>query len=457
MSSEVIEALGQFLEQQTVKKKIEPIAVTTDKNTKMITLPVGMSKKVAWQDLKRQDEEEKEQTTVIQKFDGWNYLDFLYMFKKTCEDTFGALVAVKSAWGDPPTSVNIITDIIDGVPVTTEGYYGTIKCSLWPIDEKKDSFMEVDILRDGSGLITVNTIVKYKKDARDFLDSVEMGLRQGSIYKNKAIEVTKEAGKLKFEIFELTTSDHIILNTEERLTIDRDIVYDLTLNEKNSYCFLGDYGNGKSETAAIIAREAMNLGYTYFFVKDTETLTETINQSAKYGDTLIFIEDIDEITSGDRDKNINDILNTIDSIKGKHRKIKILYTTNEPQKIAPAMRRPGRMGILVTFRNPTFMIAKQIIEKHCPIPQSNIGPPIETIDWAVIEENWPDCNGSFVNMSIAKRFRNWIAQGYPRDTQTLLEVIATAKPHIAFSKGEQQKEKSVEVALQLIKNTMFDN
>lgn len=68
-----------------------------------------------------------------------------------------------------------------------------------------------------------------------------------------------------------------------------------------------------------------------------------------YQPCLVFAEDVDQISEGNRDSAMNDLLNQLDGNELKNVDVTFIFTTNSQDKIHPGMRRPGRIDQLVHF------------------------------------------------------------------------------------------------------------
>jgi hypothetical protein len=428
-----------------------------DESTNRVVFPKGWTLTAIGELAYKEHEAMNQQIVPMRVLKGWHMDDSLYSVKKTCEVFFGNFLPISDEYGNPPISYNITIDVINSKKILTEAHYGWVDIPNWTyLDGRgrtKSSHLEVDINDTGEVIVSIRTIKKWESEATRFLSAIENMLLEQSIFRNKAIEVTNKldskgnkTGKLSFELFELTLNPNIVLNKEQELTVERDILYDLTKDEKNSYVFYGKYGNAKSETSNRVAVKAIELGYTFFVVKDAEVFTTLLSTSVNYGKPLVFIEDIDEITSVSRDE-VNGILNVMDSIKDKNTTVKIIFTTNNQDRIEPAMRRPGRMGIMLGFDNPTFETVINIFNKILNINPRNPIAPI--IDWNAIKEIWPDCSGAFTAL-IAKRVRNWVEQEYTLNEQLIIEAIDVTRSHIEYSNRPQVVESSIENAIKLI-------
>lgn len=64
---------------------------------------------------------------------------------------------------------------------------------------------------------------------------------------------------------------------------------------------------------------------------------------------LVFVEDIDQVTRGDRDSAMQDILNTLDGGDTKDMNVITLFTTNHIELIEPTFLRGKRIGTIISM------------------------------------------------------------------------------------------------------------
>jgi len=107
---------------------------------------------------------------------------------------------------------------------------------------------------------------------------------------------------------------------------------------------------------------------------------------------------VDEITAGEgRDAAMNKILNTLDGVQTKGNNLTVIFTTNHPEKINSALRRPGRIDLVVSFENPNDNTKQKIYDIYF-----NSIKGCDTLDYGAIVQNTPNVSGSVI-AEIAKR------------------------------------------------------
>jgi len=224
-------------------------------------------------------------------------------------------------------------------------------------------------------------------------------LETASIYRGKNITVTRNGNDLDFEIIENKGSDKIVLNRAELLVVDTFVIDSLGEPGKRCYLFTGGYGTGKTETAMRVGRVAVKEHkMSFFYLKDAKAFDQLLNLCKKYQPCIIFLEDVDEIAAGeDRNSDMNKILNTLDGVQTKGNNLTVIFTTNHPEKINSALRRPGRIDIMVKFENPTNETKEEIYKLYFDkIPGADV------LDYKDLAKKTPDVQGAVV-AEIAKR------------------------------------------------------
>ncbi len=81
-----------------------------------------------------------------------------------------------------------------------------------------------------------------------------------------------------------------------------------------------------------------------------------------YQPAVVFAEDVDRVTDGERDVNMDDILNTIDGVESKGTEIITILTTNHVENIDQAMLRPGRLDSVISVSPPDAAAAQKLVK-----------------------------------------------------------------------------------------------
>ncbi len=128
----------------------------------------------------------------------------------------------------------------------------------------------------------------------------------------------------------------------------------------------GTYGTGKTLAASVAAKLAVQHGVTYLYIPRADELSHALAFARQYQSPacVVFCEDIDRVTAGDRSVEMDDILNIIDGIDSKTANIIVVLTTNEMEKINPAMLRPGRLDAVINVLPPDAKAAARLLRLY---------------------------------------------------------------------------------------------
>lgn len=143
-----------------------------------------------------------------------------------------------------------------------------------------------------------------------------------------------------------------------------------------------------------LARIAVKNNWIFIYLKDPTLLAEVLRMSKiidRSGNgALVFLEDIDQVTRGNRDAAMQDILNTLDGGDTKNMNVISLFTTNHIEVIEPTFLRGKRIGTIISmgfldaettkrfleesFKIGGYKITEDITEQCELVAKSNIAP-----------------------------------------------------------------------------------
>lgn len=413
------------------------IRTTTEfsKDTAKIIIPEGMSKLEASQDLKNQWENEEQEQDFVTMFEGWNYKDVLYAIRNVIEEHFG-WIAGRPTMFESPTEIDIITNYKNGCAITEKAFIGPVR---FPAFENAKG--SVGVNRGGVAYISITGKRKFGEKITLFFNAVRNFLNTRSIYRGKSVSVVfnYKFETVDMELIEIIPNDNIVLNSDEEMVVKNFILSQLDDQGKRCFLFTGSYGNGKTETAMRVGYEANRKGMSFFYVKDSALFARVLGFAKNYEPCVIFMEDIDEIASGEeRTNRMNEILNTIDGVETKGRSILTIFTTNHHKRINPALRRPGRIDLIVNFSNPNKETVKKIAEKFF------LGLVGGTeLDYDAIAAKMPDAQGAVI-AEICKRSLK-LYQKENKITQSIVEAaIVSIKHQTEFMNDDVEKSNSLQ-------------
>lgn len=222
-----------------------------------------------------------------------------------------------------------------------------------------------------------------KKDQREFDRLITLArhfAEEFSIYKGKAIALPIDSDdEIDFgeeprfiDTSKISESD-LIFSDSLQAQIDTNLFTPVRHSDacrkvgiplKRSIMLAGPYGCGKSLTAALTAKIAQQNGWTFMLVPRAHALAEALRFAPRYAPVIIFAEDADTALEGERDDQMNDLLNTLDGAELKGVDIITVLTTNFPEKLNKAMVRPGRLDAIITVTPPDAGAAEKLMRNY---------------------------------------------------------------------------------------------
>ena len=198
-------------------------------------------------------------------------------------------------------------------------------------------------------------------------------LTSSSIYKNQAIELTNtyepkimDLSNIRKEFMVLSDrTEYDLKPLRARLTQPQRCV-EKGISLKYGCLMEGPYGTGKTLLAFHLALDAIENNWVFVYLKDPALLAQTLRLGKvidKNGNgVVIFVEDIDQVTRGNRDSAMQDILNTLDGGDSKQMNVISLFTTNHIELIEPTFLRGKRIGSIISLTFLDKKTAKKFID-----------------------------------------------------------------------------------------------
>ena len=202
---------------------------------------------------------------------------------------------------------------------------------------------------------------KYEPVFNEIVKRLQARLESHSIYRGKALKIDFEQQQIEFlDVENFDSSKLVYPKITEKLLYDNLHVPLRHLNlckqtgvpTKRGLLLAGPYGTGKTVQAFYAGQVAVQNGWGFVFLNDVRQLAMAIQFVKQYGRTLIYSEDIDQAVSGDRNADMQQILNHMDGIDTKEQDVMFLFTTNHLEKIEKALLRPGRIDVAIQIGAP---------------------------------------------------------------------------------------------------------
>lgn len=301
--------------------------------------------------------------------------DGIYQLNEAIKAVFGAVVSNEEkgpSAGDQTVNMVDIT-LADGTRIKAP--YGDIA---------------LDSLGDGSMIsINYNTaehrlVVEgkcpqmYMSIMDGIKDDTRNRLMRNSIYRCQAISITNINTP---EIMDLSSIDKEMMVLSKKTEYAMNPILARIKNPEDCVrrgiplkfgCLLaGGYGTGKTLLAFKVAKMAVENGWMFIYLKDPNLLAETLRM-AKTVDrsgngVVLFLEDIDQVTRGNRDAAMQDILNTLDGGDTKDMNVISIFTTNHIELIEPTFLRGKRVSKIITLGALDKETAEEFIRRSMSI------------------------------------------------------------------------------------------
>ncbi|ACV50257.1 conserved hypothetical protein [Delftia phage PhiW-14] len=276
----------------------------------------------------------------------------------------------------PPKIINVATGVNSSVDVpwgefSIPGVEGTIGTSVTRKGNRLTFVMTADIKRSGEAIV------------RKIAEEVKEHLKQNSIYKGKAVKIRfKDSDGDWLPMPEVEFLDHtkvkpsdLIYSEEVQTSVEVNLFtpisnfqkcLDNNVPLKRGVLLGGPFGTGKTMAASAAAYLAVENGLTYIYVNRTDELEAGIEFAKQYQNPacVLFCEDVDRVTGGDRSLDMDAILNILDGVDTKGANIISVLTTNAMENINPAMIRPGRLDAVINVTAPDAKAAARIVAMY---------------------------------------------------------------------------------------------
>lgn len=335
---------------------------------KQLILPENMSTAEAITWLQRQMVEDEADVAVSEEVPGAYPMDAAIAFMKALKERYGWTEMVPSPgfFGPkPPTMVGV--EIAPGKTIQVP--WGRVQ-----IPGVSGFLQTAFAMKDNRPIFAITGVVKRKDRAEvtKIAERTRELVRDESIYRGKAIRVhfndpnetgvqfNPAQGPTFMDLVNVKTEELIFPAQTQKMITDAlftpiektELCRKYAIPRKRGILLAGPYGTGKSLTASVTAKKCEDNKWTFIYLQSVKQLQEAIYFAQQYSPAVIFSEDIDQVVTGGRTQQVNEILNTIDGIDTKHSELIVVLTTNHIENIEKAMLRPGRLDAVIQVRPP---------------------------------------------------------------------------------------------------------
>jgi len=300
----------------------------------------------------------------------------------------------------------------------------------------------------GGCVLAFEGMAKFQHIAQAWFDEVEATLLRESIYRGRAVMLDwdKELEKTKYSFLSLPETVCPIFDPETenetqvflRLIRHTERARERGISLRRGVLLAGPYGTGKTLLAHHTAKLALANGWTFFLASNALQLAKFYEVAQRLQPSVLFLEDVDRAAE---EKGGMDVLqNTIDGILSKENEVILVMTTNHPEKLPAAMRRPGRLDSFIQIGYPSAETACKIVEFYAtdlmsePIDYSALGPLIADQPPASLRE-------------VVERAKIFALENHNTQLTSgnLVSAAQTLQDHFKYSK-KQAKEKVTSIA-----------
>ena len=296
--------------------------------------------------------------------------DGVYQLNKAIEKIYG----VSQGSGDNKPSggqANLqMIDITLADGTRTKVPYGTIELP----ELGEDAHISIQYAND-TNMLHVKGSCQFRFAAMidDIVEETKRLLNVNSIYKDQAFELDSN---LQPKILDLSNIDKEFMVLSEKTEYEMRPLMSRILHPekcvakgvplKTGILMEGPYGTGKTLAAFKIAGQAIKNGWSFVYLKEPTKLAQTLRLSKTLDNNghgvIVFLEDVDQVTRGNRDSAMQDILNTIDGGDTKQMNVIALFTTNHIELIEPTFLRGKRIGSIVSMGALDSKTARQFLD-----------------------------------------------------------------------------------------------
>jgi transitional endoplasmic reticulum ATPase len=359
----------RLLKKEPPKVEFTHVEVERDANLGRIILPEGMTydDAIIWLRKKKKEEE-----TDVQYFKDFPFHphDGAVAMANVLKSLFGwrELVPEKTWFGEIlPTFLSIKTGVNESVSVpwgqiAIPGVTGIIKTAAKGGYNSETEEWEPELF------IMTGKVWQRDVPILDFIaEEITRWVAEHSIYRRKAIDSKRE-----FLDLSKVDKNDLIFGPETLAQIDTSIFTPIAHAElcrevgipgKRGILLYGPYGTGKTLTAYVTAKLAVENGITFIYGHTDDEIAQVIHLARQYQPSVVFMEDVDT-KIGESTEEESEILDIMDGILSKDSEVIAIFTTNHPEDLPKALRRPGRLDATIHVGPPEPEAIERLIRKY---------------------------------------------------------------------------------------------
>lgn len=168
------------------------------------------------------------------------------------------------------------------------------------------------------------------------------------------------------------TEDEVVLPTHLSAEIAAGILFPLRrpdecrkagVSVRRGALLAGRPGTGKTMTARLATRVAIDSGWGVLYIPDSRALEQTLAIAAALAPCLVVCEDIDRQLGKERDASTDRILNALDGLD-RSKPVMLICTSNAAETLPPALLRAGRLDLILIFETPDDHAARVLLRRY---------------------------------------------------------------------------------------------
>jgi hypothetical protein len=226
---------------------------------------------------------------------------------------------------------------------------------------------------------------KYIPQVEKITKLIQDKLDKDSIYKGRAVYMDLGAkngdvryNEPRFMNMKNVNSDNVVLGSKTRAQLNpilqritqSKICIENGLDLKYGALLEGPYGTGKTLVAFMLAKIAVDNNWTFIYLEDCHDMGRALRIAEKYSKNetegcVIFTEDIDQVLRGERDSEMQEILNVLDGGDTKGKPIISIFSTNHLELIDPTFLRGKRIGSIISMGALDEETSSLFLEQIC--------------------------------------------------------------------------------------------
>ena len=339
--------------------------------------------------LRHRQQFEEETIELMREFKGLPFPDSALAISKSMKMTFHWAAA---AWTEGTFFSKAHPPRIIQVDCGPNGEKIGVPIGNFQIPMLEDAMCNVGQSRDGSCFFSVTIKRKFSEKMEEMLTLAEKLARAESLYRGKALRFTMEEdaeGKLQpiITFMKLGEEETLILPRQAEVHMQANLWTPIQQPEaaaalgipiKRALLLYGRYGVGKTLAAHRTAHIALEFERTFIYVDDAHYLSEAYLFADQVSPAVLFVEDIDRVTSNKG--SLATLANVLDGVTSKGAGVYLVATTNHIDKIPPILLRPGRFDMHLELTVPDEPAIRALIELYAPQIEGDVETAVKLLE-----------------------------------------------------------------------------